>query len=210
MWTFVMALAATTSLVAALEWQASRTTLAAALTYEEGAFAAAGQMAAELGGPLTADEMASIRRVSRRELAHAFAGLEIRLTDDPDAFWRVRVVSSATARSFNTRARVSAAGTSFGFGPLGGVAFLDFDTLALNAVRHAPVGASRQLILEGIGRGVGRAAAHEFAHLIVQGPIDTRRDTNSYEYYSADRASQYYGELRWAHAWPALQSKIGK
>lgn len=203
-----MAIVATTSLVAALQWQAARTTIAAGFWYEDGVFARAEQIADELGGPLTADEIATIERVSRAELSRAFAGLEIQFTGAPGGFWRVRVLPSVTLTTFNGRARVNAAGISNGFGPLGGSAALSFNTLALNALRYAPSGASRAQIIEGIGRGVGRAAAHEFAHLIVQGSIDTRADEHAYEYYSADRASQYYGELRWTNAWPRLQQKL--
>jgi hypothetical protein len=82
--------------------------------------------------------------------------------------------------------------------------------LAVNAVHHAPSGASRGIIVEGIGRGIGRAAVHEFAHQIL-GPEmrDNRTDQDTYEYFNADRASQYYGELRWTTAWPLLQDKLG-
>ena len=204
-----MAIVATTCLVAGLEWQSARTTIAAGFWFDD-AVAAADQFAAELGGALTPDETTSIERVARLELERAFSGLQISFTDARRGFWRVRVLPSVTFTSFNGRMRVNAAGLSNGFGPLGGSASLNFNTLALNAVRYAPAGASRQQVVEAIGRGIGRAAAHEFAHLIVQGAIDTRVDENAYEYFSADRASQYYGELRWTNAWPMLQRKIGR
>jgi hypothetical protein len=83
--------------------------------------------------------------------------------------------------------------------------------LALGAIKHAPAGAPRQIVVEGIGRGIGRAAVHEFAHQILGVvAMDNATDGNSYEYASFERASQYYGELHWSSAWPLLQRKIGK
>ena len=86
--------------------------------------------------------------------------------------------------------------------------------LAHNAIEYAPPSASRQDIVAGIGRGIGRAAVHEFAHQALGVDnvwnIDNRRDSTSYEYGNADRPSQYYGELRWTTAWPVLQQKFGK
>ena len=65
-------------------------------------------------------------------------------------------------------------------------------------ITYAPPGATRQTIVDGIGRGIGRVAAHEFAHqMINSGETHNPRDENSYEYPSSDRAAQYYGELRW-------------
>ena len=82
--------------------------------------------------------------------------------------------------------------------------------LARSAVDNAPGGASRQSLIDGIGRGIGRAAAHEFAHQIL-GPAmqDDRTDLNSYEYFSSDRQAQFYGELRWISARPLLQKRLG-
>ena len=69
-------------------------------------------------------------------------------------------------------------------------------------------------ISNAIGRGTGRAAVHEFAHQALGADnlrhIDNRTDEQSYEYGSADRAAQYYGELRWTTAWPVLEDKFGK
>ena len=40
----------------------------------------------------------------------------------------------------------------------------------------------RRTMIEGIGRGIGRAAIHEFAHLLLGGaPIHGTRDGASYE-----------------------------
>jgi hypothetical protein len=102
------------------------------------------------------------------------------------------------------------AGASLGMGLLGGRASLGFNTLAANAVHYAPPGAAREAIVEAIGRGVGRAAVHELAHQITSGlSMDNRTDEESYEYFSADRPSQYYGELRWTTAGPILRERIG-
>jgi hypothetical protein len=65
-------------------------------------------------------------------------------------------------------------------------------------------------MIEGIGRGIGRVAAHEFAHQILgSAAMHNATDQYSYEYPSPDRASQYYGELHWTIARPLLQRKLG-
>ena len=79
---------------------------------------------------------------------------------------------------------------------------------ALGAVTYAPPDASRQTIIEGIGRGIGRAAVHEFSHAIVN--ANHSQDEHSYEYRSSDRKGQFYGELHWASAGPILQQRFGK
>jgi len=108
----------------------------------------------------------------------------------------------------------SFAGQSRVFGPLGGSGSVAFAILAHNAIEYAPAGASRQQIVEGIGKGIGRAAVHEFAHQALGldnlSLLDNRTDPDSYEYGNADRRSQYYGELRWTAAWPVLVERFGR
>jgi hypothetical protein len=81
--------------------------------------------------------------------------------------------------------------------------------VALKAIQYAPADASRATIIDGIGRGIGRVAAHEFAHQILGGNnMHNQTDENSYEFPSPDRASQYYGELHWTTARPILEQKL--
>lgn len=107
----------------------------------------------------------------------------------------------------------SFAGESRVFGPLGGSGSVAFAILAHNAIGYAPAGASRQQIVDGIGRGIGRAAVHELAHQALGldnvSCLDNRTDMDSYEYANADRPSQYYGDLRWTTASSMLQEKFG-
>jgi hypothetical protein len=202
-----LAIVVTLSVFAALEWKAARTAMAAGFWFEDAAFDLPPDVAGKLGGDLTAADIDTIKQLSRRELEQAFAGLQIVFPDDGSGFWRVQVVS--TLRFRGRIAPFGAAGASFGFGPLGGRASIGLSTLAVNALRYAPPGASRQTIVEGIARGVGRAAVHEFAHQIAGAQVDDRTHQDSYEYFSADRAPQYYGELRWARVWPILRAKVG-
>ncbi len=208
----VIAVVTTASVFAVLRRQASRATTTAGFWYENGSFALPADATARLGGPLTQDEIASIEEISRAELERALSGLRITITQRHDAFWRVEVLQALNGTQvLRRRSPLPNAGESVGLGPLGGVGSVAFEMLALNGIKHAPAGASREAMIASIGRGIGRAAAHEFAHQILGGDaIHNRTDENSYEYFDSNRASQYYGELHWTNAWPLLQQRIGK
>jgi hypothetical protein len=167
-------------------------------------------VATALGGPLTPDDVVRIREQARAELARAFAGLRIRFTEDGRAFWRILVVPSVVRQGVNGRAIQNAAGASYVLGPLGGAGFLNFTTLSLKAAVYAPQGASRDEIVTAIGRGIGRSAVHELTHLILGARPAHSDQPDSYEYHSADRVAQYYGELRWASARPLLEARLGR
>jgi hypothetical protein len=159
-----------------------------------------------LGGPLLPEDFQEIKDTSRRELAGAFSEFNIDVTDRRDTHWRVSVVPLLSVKGVP-----APAGGSIELGGLGGSGSVGFVTLAAMAIRHAPAGASRREMLEGIGRGIGRAAAHELAHQILgKGMRDDTADPDSYEYFSADRASQYFGTLHWAAAGPLLKQKLGR
>ena len=161
---------------------------------------------ARVGGPLTAEERARIQHVARREVETAFADFRIRVTDESDAFYRVRVAQVLTHRN-----RYAASGESHVFGPLGGYGAVSFITLAAQAMAFAPPHANRAAIVDAIGRGIGRAAVHEFAHQILpRGPMHVTRDVASYEYWSSNRAEQYYGEMHWSVARSALMERLGR
>src|SRR5262245_12005898 len=157
---------------------------------------------------LSAEETAQIQGLARAELERAFSGLRVSVTANQMSFWRVQVVASLpTSRNQS----LPKAGESLALGMLGGTGAVGFDVVAASAIRYAPQGASRQAIVDGIGRGIGRVAVHEFAHQMMLGIADLHdsEDENSYEYASPERASQYYGDLHWTKAWPLLQSKFG-
>ena len=66
-------------------------------------------------------------------------------------------------------------------------------------------------MIEGIGRGIGRAAAHEFAHQLLPGvPIHASTDDRSYEYELAARPGQYDGDVHWELAEPYLEQRLGR
>jgi hypothetical protein len=160
----------------------------------------------KLDGPLSAEDIDVIENRSREELDQAFSGFNIHITDRQDAHWRVSVVKSVTVHQMQP-----VAGGSLELGSLGGSGSVGFVFLAELAVRHARDNASRGDMLDGIGRGIGAAAAHEIAHQILGGAMrDDRTQTDSYEYFSADRASQYFGTLHWTAARPLLQQRLGK
>ena len=157
-----------------------------------------------LGGPIRDDEKARIESVARAELEAAYAGLRIRLSSDATGFYRVSVVQDIPARGLPT------AGQSRRL-PVGGVGAVNFRTVANSAIAYAPPGADRSAIIEAIGKGIGRTAAHEFAHQILpRVNLHVTKDTDSYEFGSSERASQYYGTLRWAFAKPQLEETLGR
>jgi hypothetical protein len=210
-----IAVVAVTTAALAVGWRASRATIDAGFWWVDGPFLLSIDDAAKIGGPLSAEELARVQEISRGEVDRAYEKLRINVTGDRGAFWRVAVVG--TPITLNRRYAsypFSAAGESRVFGPLGGAGSVAFMILAHNAIEYAPPGAIRQQIVDGIGRGIGRAAVHELAHqalgLDTLSHIDNRTDTDSYEFANADRQSQYYGELRWTTAWPVLEEKFGR
>ena len=200
---------------AVIAWRASNATIEAGFWWDDAPFALSPDDATKIGGPLTADELETIEAISRDEVRRAYADLRINITDRQGAFWRVAVVGAPLTMTRNrTTYPFSFAGQSRVFGPLGGSGSVAFAILAHNAIEYAPAGASRQGIVDGIGRGIGRAAIHELAHQALGldnlSSLDNRTDPDSYEYGNADRPSQYYGELTWTTAWPVLVEKFGR
>jgi hypothetical protein len=93
---------------------------------------------------------------------------------------------------------------------LGGQGAVNFQLIAHSAIMFALPETDREAMIEGIGKGVGRAAVHEFAHQFLgSAPIHDSKDTRSYEYGSAARVEQYYGEMHWDIARPLLEKRIG-
>jgi hypothetical protein len=164
-------------------------------------------VANRLGGPLTDAEAESIKGSARAELARAFEGLAIAFTESDEAFWRVAVMRSLPPRDHMA---LPHAGESLAMGFMGGSGAVDFEFVAYQAVHYAAPGAPRTAVVEGIGRGVGRVAIHEFMHQILGNAIaHNDRDVNSYEYGNPERQSQYYGDLHWTTALPLLRQKLG-
>ena len=157
-----------------------------------------------LGSGITVAEMTMIQSVSHAEIGRAFEPYRVELSGRGQATYRVRVVDALNHPS-------APSGESHVIVGLGGQGFVNFTLLAHAAAAHAPEGASRQDIVRGIGRGIGRAAVHEFAHQILGGAarIDGATDPGSYEFGSAQRPEQYYGTLRWTIAGPLLRERLG-
>lgn len=210
----VIALAAvvtTLSIVVLLQWRSRDHIVTAGFWFEEGAFELHESEAARLGGALTSEERKAIESRAWSELRAAYEGLRISFSDRRDAMYRIRVVSIVERHAWSPFRNVfGAAGESRAAWPLGGRGSVNFRLLAGNAMAYAPPNANRAAIIEGIGTGIGRAAAHEFAHqLLPTKPLDAGEDVESYEYRSAGRAEQYYGPMHWSFAWPLLVKRIG-
>ena len=159
------------------------------------------------GGPLSADERRVVASVARTEIANAFAGLRVDLTDRHDARYRVRVIQQLNDPRF--RGSVAVAGASRTVSMFAGDGAVIFSMLAAYADSYAPADADRAAIVAAIGRGVGRAAVHEFVHqLLGSGEIDASKDPSTYEYGSAARKEQYYGPMHWGPARPVLERRL--
>jgi hypothetical protein len=164
---------------------------------------------ARLGGAMTTADLATVEDVARGELSRAFAGLPIRVTARRDATYRVRVVQAV--HDPRMRSRWGVAGASFAVPGLGGQGEVSFDFLAGGATASAPEQASRADVVTAIGRGIGRTAVHEFIHqLLPQAPIHDSRDVRSYEFDSAARREQYFGDMHWDLARPLLVARLSR
>jgi hypothetical protein len=190
---------------AALQWGASNASFAAALWFEDDALTLPAAVQSRLGGPLSDQEVDRIAAIARAEVDKAFTGLRVRTVNGTDGFWRVAVVRSVPGQGPLPRS-----GETLLLGPLGGTGAVGVDVVAFNAVRYAPPGATRAIILDAMGRGIGRVAVHELAHqMLGVAVVHDEADDQSYEYPTPARAAQYYGELHWTVAWPVLQRKLG-
>jgi hypothetical protein len=164
---------------------------------------------ARLGGAITPADLATIERIARGELTRAFAGLPIRISDRREATYRVRVAQEVLDPRM--RGHWGVAGASYAVPGLGGQGEVSFAFLAGGATATAPEDTTRDEIVAAIGRGIGRTAVHELTHqLLPQAPIHDSRDVRSYEYDSAARREQYFGEMHWDLARPLLVSRLGR
>jgi len=158
-----------------------------------------------IGGPVRPEEQLQIESIARAELATAYAGLRIRFTSQPPATYRVSVVQDIPARA------LPVAGASRRLPLGGGIGEVSFRTLGSQAVGNAPRDANRARIIEAMGKGIGRTAAHEFAHQILDHVnLHDTKDPDSYENGISNRPSQFYGTLHWAFARPLLAKTLGQ
>lgn len=200
-----VAVAAVLGLYGGLKWWSQFHVVDAAFWFEDVTFELPHLSAGGFGGALTAEEQRTIQAVARDELRHAFDGLRIRFSDDRDAHYAVRVL-----QQFAGMRGTGAAGASRVLRPLGGAGAVNFLMLGSQAISHAPADAGRSEIVEAIGRGIGRAAVHEFAHqLVPHVQLHDTDDAASYEFSYSSRPAQYYGTMHWDTAWPALMRKLG-
>lgn len=201
--TFALAATAlTAAILGAMEYRSRTNVVTAGFWFHDVTFELHDPV--RLGGALTADEQERIGKLAREEVAQAFADFRILVTDRRDAFYRVTVRQVLGHR-------YAVAGQSNVFGPLGGSGAVSFLMLSAQAIAHAPPGAERSVVVDAIGRGIGRAAVHEFAHQILPGePLHRTQDADSYEYWSSNRKAQYYGAMRWSVAHPPLTERLAR
>jgi hypothetical protein len=180
------------------------TTTELAFWFEPISDEARSRLPARLAGNISTDDMKVIEAVSREEVVRAFDEYPIEVVGRVGARYHVRVVDGLSSRG-------GGSAESYVLPGLGGQGFVNFRSIAFGAINHAPADANRDQIIAAIGRGIGRAAVHEFTHQLLgrQAPIDSSKDIESYEYGSTDRRAQYYGPIRWDLAAPLLRQKFG-
>ena len=176
--------------------------IAAAFWFEGLTPAAIDVIDQRLGTPLTGDELRAIESAARRELDIAFEHTRLRFTSTRDYVYRVRVVPNV-AHGF-----YPAAGQSRTFGGVRGDGTVSFNIVALGAFAHAGPTSTRDMLVDAIGRGIGRTAVHEFAHQILGPAAMHGEDRLSYEYEDL-RAEHFYAQLHWGPAGVELQRRIG-
>ena len=160
----------------------------------------------QLSAELTPVDIQQIERVARLELSQAFSGLRLVFSDHPASPYQVRVVQDLPPR---LGPRPLAAGESVVLGPLGSQGWVSFRAVTSLALNYAPPDASRSAVIDSIGRGIGRVAAHEFAHQILTNvDLHASQDLNGYEYASADRETLFYGQLAWSFVGPLLAERL--
>jgi hypothetical protein len=194
--------------VVALAVGSRQNTVTAAFWFDPVTYDGSEPMADRLGGPITDAEMQTVEAIARTEITRAFAGLRLAFSNHREATYRIRVVQRL--RNPMAPRGPASSGESRRIAGIGGQGAVNFQLLANSAIAYAPAGADRDAMIAAIGRGIGRAAVHEYAHLFLGGfPIHDSKDVQSYEYESADRREQYYGDMHWDIAGPVLQQKFG-
>jgi hypothetical protein len=160
-----------------------------------------------LRGPITEEEQEKIRSMALTEVQTAYRGLRVAFSDDAGGFFRVRVIQQYPSHP----GPPGPVGQSRPLGPFGGEGSVSFQAVAALVIHYTPPDADRTALIEGIARGIGHTAVHEFAHQILFGDhVPASVDPQSYEYETADRAEQYFGSMHWDTAWPFLVKRLGR
>jgi hypothetical protein len=159
-------------------------------------------------GNITQPDLIIIEQVARDELRSAFNETNIILSDRRDSRYRVAVTQAV--QDNRVKRQMSVAGASRAMRGFGGSGSVSLSFAAGAAVAYAPAGASRNEIVDAIGRGIGRVAVHEFTHqFLPHVPIHDSRDPATFEFGAANRPEQYYGSLHWGFAGPLLRARFG-
>jgi hypothetical protein len=160
-----------------------------------------------LGDPITAAELDTIDRVARREIETAFREFAVSVTASRSARYKVAVLPALKDERLIRGGTY--AGEARGIAGFGGSGAVSFEYVANGAMIVAPDDADRGMILESLGRGIGRVAIHEFLHqLMPKAPIHDSKDPSSYEGNTPTSLEGFYGELHWGIAAPLLRHRL--
>jgi len=171
-------------------------------------FAEVSFSSSRINGALTPADHHLIEAVALTEVEHAFRGLRFVIKRGPSRY-HLRVAQAVLDRRVQREAGV--AGQARGISGFGGSGEVSFSFMANAAMVYAGPEATRDELVKAIGRGIGRAAVHEFTHqLLPRAPIHATKDVASYEYASAARPEQFFGDMHWDLARPLLEARLGR
>ena len=154
--------------------------------------------------PLTAEELRAIESIARRELQIAFDNTRLHFSESRASVYSVRVVPQ-----LKLPRTLPSAGESLSFGGTRGNGAVNFNTVAISAIAFTTESTDRETVVNAIGRGVGRTAAHEFAHQIL-GPSDMDGTADLLTYEHADlRHEHFFATLHWGPAAERLRQRVG-
>ena len=122
----------------------------------------------------------TIETIARAEIVKAFEGLDVMVSSNRNARYRVRVVQELSDQRFPRSVNVAGESRAARFGGSGSV---NFSFLASGAMGASDDADRADTIIDAIGRGIGRTpAVHEFAHqLLPSKAIDENGDSRSFE-----------------------------
>jgi hypothetical protein len=162
---------------------------------------------------LTDQEQSLVRRTAVQTLQHAFAGFNLKFSEDVSGARLIRI-EETPYRSYGTVTAVHPGAVGMTY-PVATVSSVHPD-----ALYHAELAAARcraftgcdsktrEQLVEGLGRSIGATAAHELGH---QAGLEFSHDVacdDCYDSHRADTVAHFFGVKRWSPAALAIMQRL--